>query len=381
MGIPLFYIPEWVDSLTVQQAAGVSSLADVLDATLQPVGLGWWRSPSGAIYLLPAATRLQSSLPPPPRHIPTQNRPQAGEASDIALVDHQYDPARRGPIRMPPRTLGLDNGQTRATLSGYVKDEASGSAIAGASVQVEALRIGAYTDETGYFALSMPTGSYELRFRSFGKGEIIQPLILRGDAELNMEMRDAIKELDEVLIEAERQRNVEDVQMGVSQLSIQAMKQMPALMGEVDVIKSALLLPGVQTVGEGSGGFNVRGGAVDQNLILLQDAPVFNPNHLFGFFSAFNPDVISEFELYKSGIPAKYGGRISSVFDIRMKEGNRRKYEVRGGNQSCHGATECRRPDRPGQRFLCRGWAQHLLGLDPETATRSGAAQQPRRLL
>ena len=331
LSMPVFYAPEWVAGLTVQQAPGQTQLDSILAQTLAPRQLGWWRSPAGALYLLPPGTPLQTQLPPPAKRTPTPPRDLAEPEAEIALLDHRYDPGQRGPERRPELTVGQDRGQARATLSGYVRDQASGAPIPGASVQVEALRIGVYTDETGYFALTLPTGAHELRFRSFGMGEVIQPVQFRGEGSLTIELSEAIKELDEVLIEAERQRNVDDVQMGVSQLNIRTMRQMPALMGEVDVIKSALLLPGVQTVGEGSGGFNVRGGAVDQNLVLIQDAPVFNPNHLFGFFSAFNPDVISEFELYKSGIPARFGGRISSVFDIRMKEGNRRKYEVRGG--------------------------------------------------
>ena len=201
----------------------------------------------------------------------------------------------------------------------------------GAAVFVEELQIGTNTDAYGYYSLTLPLDKHEITFRSYGKEEKKQEILLQGDGILDMEMAETILELDEVVIESERNTNINSSQMGLARMDIQTLKQMPALMGEIDVIRSTLMLPGVQSVGEGASGFNVRGGNADQNLILINQAPIFNPSHLFGFFSVFNPDIIKSFDLYKSGIPARYGGRLSSVLDISMKDGNKREWVGSGG--------------------------------------------------
>lgn len=219
----------------------------------------------------------------------------------------------------------------KAVISGIVRNDEDGEPIVGAQVYVKGLGIGTVTDMYGYYVITVPKGSNEILFKYFGRKESSLPVMVYKDGSLNVNMKKNIVQLREVVITSDKENNVKNLNVGVQHLNIEEIKQLPSLMGEVDIIKSATLLPGVQTVGEGTSGFNVRGGSADQNLILLDEAPIFNSSHLFGFFSVFNPETIKDFELYKSGIPAKYGGRVSSVFDITAKQGNLKKYSVSGG--------------------------------------------------
>ncbi|NJM25971.1 MAG: Plug domain-containing protein [Bacteroidia bacterium] len=159
----------------------------------------------------------------------------------------------------------------------------------------------------------------------------VRQVVVYGNGRLNIEMEEDVTPLKEVVVESDRDINVTGMQMGLEKLDIKTMKQIPLALGETDVLKVVLTLPGVQSVGEGSSGINVRGGATSQNLILFNDATVYNPSHLFGFFSTFNPDVLKNVELYKSGITADYGGRLSSVLDVTSREGNLKKFSGAGG--------------------------------------------------
>jgi hypothetical protein len=219
----------------------------------------------------------------------------------------------------------------RASLAGYIRDKDSGEPVIGAVVYIEEPRIGASTDQFGYYSFSIPSGRNTLVVQSVGMKDTQRQIILYSNGQFNIEMEEEIVPLKEVIVEAERETNVRGVQMGLDKLSVQTIKQMPLALGEADIIKSILTLPGVQTVGEAATGFNVRGGSVDQNLILVSEAPLFNPAHLFGVFSSVNPDIVRNVELYKGGIPAQYGGRISSVMDIQLRDGNKKKFTGNGG--------------------------------------------------
>jgi len=196
---------------------------------------------------------------------------------------------------------------------------------------IEKPLIGAVTDGNGYYSITLPKGPHVLKINSLGMKGVEKSIILHADGRLNIDMEEDVLPLKEVIIESSRDETVLGLQMGLEKFDFKTMKQLPVALGEVDVIKTVLTLPGVQTVGEGTVGFNVRGGATDQNLILFNDATIFNPSHLFGFFSAFNPDIIKDVELYKSGVPAEYGGRIASVLDLNTREGNRKKWSGSGG--------------------------------------------------
>lgn len=222
--------------------------------------------------------------------------------------------------------------QEKYTISGYIKDANNGETLIGATVYSKALNVGASSNEYGFYSLSIPTGTYELEFAYLGFETTTKSVTLSANTTLDVELGEAAAQLTEVVVVSEAEdQNVSNIEMSVNKLDIQTIKKMPTLLGEVEIIRSIQLLPGVTTVGEGATGFNVRGGSIDQNLVLLDEAPVYNSSHLFGFFSVFNPDAVKDVKLYKGGIPARYGGRLSSILDVRMKEGNNKKLEMSGG--------------------------------------------------
>jgi hypothetical protein len=221
--------------------------------------------------------------------------------------------------------------QGRATLSGYVRDGKSGESVVGASIYVTNTKTGVATDQFGYFTITLPKGRQILSIRGIGMRDTRRQIVLYSDGKLIIEMQEQITSLKEVKISAEKVANVRNVQLGVNRLDIKSIKQVPTVFGEADVLRVVLTLPGVQSVGEATTGFNVRGGSADQNLILMNDATIYNPSHFFGFFSSFNPDIVKEIELYKSSIPEKFGGRLSSVLDVTNREGNKKKFTGSAG--------------------------------------------------
>lgn len=218
------------------------------------------------------------------------------------------------------------------TISGVVKDKTNGEALIGATVYIRSLGKGTATNVYGFYSLTVPEGEYKVACSYIGYKTTAQNISLKANQKLNIELSPESDQLDEIVVTDKKiNENITKVEMSVEKLSMAQIKSMPAFMGEVDVIKSIIALPGVSTVGEGTTGFNVRGGGVDQNLVLLDESIVYNSSHLFGFFSVFNPNSVKDVKLYKGAIPAKYGGRLSSVLDIRQKEGNAKQFSGAGG--------------------------------------------------
>lgn len=220
-----------------------------------------------------------------------------------------------------------------STVSGYIKDAANGEKLIGVSVFVKETGTGAVTNSYGFYAVPLPPGPYNLVISYVGYQKQTKVVDLaNGNVRLDLELAEEGKQLQEVVVSTKREDdNVKNIEMSVNRIDVKTLRRIPALLGEVDVIRSIQLLPGVSTVGEGATGFNVRGGSIDQNLVLLDEAPVYNSSHLFGFFSVFNPDAVKDVKLIKGGIPANYGGRIASILDVRLKEGNAKKAEMNGG--------------------------------------------------
>ena len=222
--------------------------------------------------------------------------------------------------------------QEKHTISGTVYDESNNETLIGVSIYFPELNSGITTNEYGFYSITLPEGTYQIQVNYLGYSPIIESIDLKEKRTKNFKLEEAAERLDEIVIESNIENiNVRTPQMSVNKLTSATIKQIPVVLGEADIIKSLILLPGVTSAGEGASGFNVRGGAADQNLILLDEAIVFNSSHLFGFFSVFNPDVIKDVKLYKGGIPAKYGGRLSSVLDIYQKEGNSKEFNATGG--------------------------------------------------
>jgi hypothetical protein len=220
----------------------------------------------------------------------------------------------------------------RYTLSGYIRDAGTGEGLIGAAIVVQELKRGTVTNVYGFYSLSLPPGFYHLKISYIGYQLKELAINLDDDHTYNLEMQEDIMELAEVTVLSEgKQAHIRKAEMSVNKLPIKSIKRIPSLMGEVDVIKAIQLLPGVQASSEGASGFSVRGGNPDQNLILLDEATVYNASHLMGFFSVFNNDAVKDVKLYKGDIPADYGGRLSSLLDVRMKEGNLKKFSGSGG--------------------------------------------------
>lgn len=222
--------------------------------------------------------------------------------------------------------------QNKYTLSGIITDNNTTETLIGVNIIIPELKNGTVTNEYGFYSITLDEGTYKLQISYLGFKTITQILELNADKTLNFKLEESAERLNQIIITEDVEKlNIRKPQMSVNSLSIKTIKQLPVVLGEVDVIKSITLLPGVTNAGEGSSGFNVRGGSADQNLILLDEATIFNTSHLFGFFSVFNPDAIKDIKLYKGGIPAKYGGRVSSVLDIYQKEGNNEEFHLNGG--------------------------------------------------
>jgi hypothetical protein len=221
--------------------------------------------------------------------------------------------------------------QKKYTLSGYVKDKKNGETLISASISVVGMNKGITTNQYGFYSLTLTEGNYKLAITYSGYKQSFITVNLNADKQLNveLELRNELSEV--VVVSKKRESNIKNAQMGKVVLPIEQIKSIPAFLGEVDLLKTIQLLPGIRNAGEGSSGIYVRGGGPDQNLILLDDAVVYNTGHLFGFFSIFNADAIKNVSLIKGGMPAQYGGRLSSVLDISMKEGNDKDFQVDGG--------------------------------------------------
>ena len=229
--------------------------------------------------------------------------------------------------------IALVSWAQKNTVSGYIRDDSNGETLIGCTVYIKGSQIGAYSNEYGFYSLSLDPGVYTLVVSYVGYTDNALEIDLTNDhVKINVRLVEEDLQLEQVVITAEEEdRNVNELQMSVERLDMTTIQKLPTLLGETDVIRSILLLPGVTTVGEGAAGFNVRGGSIDQNLVILDESPVYNSSHLFGFFSVFNPDAVKGVKLYKGGIPPRFGGRLSSILDVRMREGNNRDFEANGG--------------------------------------------------
>lgn len=215
--------------------------------------------------------------------------------------------------------------QKNPVVDGYATDTKTGEPIPGVYLHIDNTNISALTDQYGYFSLSLPVGRHTITVQSLGMKDTRRIVQVNGDGKLNIDLTSQVLTIRNVTISSQKLNNVKSAQMGLQKIDIKTIKQVPVVFGEADVLRVVTTLPGVKTVGEASTGLNVRGGSSDQNLILFNDATIYNPAHFFGMFSAFNPEVIKDVELYKSSMPARYGGRLSSVLNINGKEGNKKK--------------------------------------------------------
>lgn len=228
-------------------------------------------------------------------------------------------------------TLSSAFSQEKVTLSGTITDGKTGESLSFAKVYIRSINSGTVSNSYGFYSLTVPKGSYDVKFSLSGYDSIVQTLNLNADLSLNIELLEQTLELGEVQVNAKQGENVNSTKIGQIELDVNKIKTLPAFMGEVDIIKTIQLLPGVSSASEGGQGFYVRGGGPDQNLVLVDEAQVYNASHLFGFFSVFNADAVKSVNLIKGGMPANFGGRMSSVLEVNMNEGNNKSYHLKGG--------------------------------------------------
>ena len=225
---------------------------------------------------------------------------------------------------------GRRNGST-ARVRGIIRSASNGEGLVGATIYVKELELGTITDADGMFLLQIRPGQYTVSFNHMAMKEVEYGLKVLSDGRMDIALEDELIELQEITVMDQRRGNVKGMLMGFERITSKSMKEIPVVMGEKDLLKIAQLLPGVQSAGEGSSGFNVRGGSADQNMFYINNISIYNTSHLFGFFTAFSPDIISDFSLYKNNVPAKFGGRIASIFEINTREGNKEQFFAQGG--------------------------------------------------
>jgi hypothetical protein len=328
-GYHFYYDPADVDSMSIEMTLNKATIRQILDEIFQNTDLHYSIDSAKHVFITRLVT-IVTTLPPRFGGALPSTPP---DNAKLILADDQQqaEKSRRNELLAENRIfeIGVKTsrpGQGKATIAGYIKDDKTGEPIVGASVFADTAYMGVTTDQFGYYSLTLPKGRHIIRLTDAGMKDTRRQVILYSDGQLNVEMHDAVTTLRAVIVSAEKTSNTKSVQMGVNRLNIKTIRQVPVVFGEADVLKVVLTLPGVTSVGEASNGINVRGGSTDQNLILFDGATVYNPTHLFGFFSAFNPDVVKGIELYKSAIPERFGGRLSSVLDVSMPDGNNKKW-------------------------------------------------------
>jgi CarboxypepD_reg-like domain/TonB-dependent Receptor Plug Domain len=330
-----YFKPSETDSIVLDFSVQDQTLPSILNMVLAHTDFHFAIDDDNNVFITEKFT-IQPNLPDDFFNI---KRPVSDSVRESAFsVDNYLDNQKNQKLRsslenrvfvIGPKTNTYRTG--KGTVAGYIRDAKTGETLVGATVSLDNPPVGVSTDQFGYFSLTIPLGPHLLRISSIGMKETVRHIALYSDGKLSIEMEQFIPGLKAVTITSEKNSNTGRLQMGVDRLNIKTIRQMPVVFGEADILRAVMTLPGVTSVGEATTGFNVRGGSADQNLVLFNNSTIYNPTHFFGFFSSFNPDVVKGVELYKSSIPEKYGGRLSSVLDVTTRDGNKKKISGAGG--------------------------------------------------
>lgn len=317
-GLRFFYDVSQIDSALITIAANQQPLQKVLEQAFVNMDLFYTIDDLGNVFITKGKA-LVLKLPK------ETNKQQVALAADTAKGANGSGPA----AALENKLYVIGNKTTinplnTVTIAGYINDSKTGEAVVGASVYIEKPRIGITTDQYGYYSLSLPQGRHVLNIQSIGMKDARRQVMIYTDGKLNIDLQGTVMSLKGVVISAQKRSNVKSTTMGLQKIDIKTIRQVPVVFGEADILRAVTTLPGVKTVGEASTGLNVRGGSADQNLILFNEGTLYNPSHFFGMFSSFNPEVVKDVELYKSSIPARYGGRLSSVLTINGRDGNKK---------------------------------------------------------
>lgn len=326
--VQIYYNPLWVEGLLVNASLdSVDARMAIEKAFLfRDLTASWWGNAVvvlksqkliSELDLQASGTNIESS-PNSTGKTESEERYLIGRRSDVLKV-------------LVVGKKGMASTKERVKIRGKIADGESGESLIGATMYIEELGVGAATDQNGFLSVVVPTGNYTSRFDCLGqKTERYQFKVLSG-GEFSISLAKEVIAIDEVVVYGDKSMNITTREAGLEKLTMRTIKEIPMMMGERDIIKVSELLPGIVSVGEGSAGINVRGGNFDQNGFYINKIPIYNTSHVFGFFPAFNPDIVKDFSIYKGHIPAEYGGRLSSIFDIITRQGNRKKFTVHGG--------------------------------------------------
>ncbi len=324
-----YYLHDWIKDVRITFSGTDIPLSRILNEQLKSAGLQHFIEGTD-VYIYPG-DQIVTELPLFSVYMAEYDN--ADSLSGITEAERKY---LEGRIISTIEVLEIGDkmkmaGASKCIINGRIVDESNSEPLIGATVYIEELKNGAATDLEGRFKLVLAPGKYKAIFSYMSMKQQENYLQVYSDGSVTINLKRELIALDEVRITANRYDHVKGIQMGFERISAKAIKEIPVAFGEKDLLKVAQMLPGVQNVGEGSSGFNVRGSAEDQNMFYINKIPVYNTSHLFGFFSSFNPDIVNDFSFYKSNIPASFGGRLSSVFNITTRQGSKRKPFGQGG--------------------------------------------------
>ncbi len=327
-----YFNPVQLDSLRVNQSAQSVPVLELLSLVLNGTAYYFTPQPGNKVYILDKKVRLTDKLP---SDFFTTTTTVKDTTPLLLITDKKNSPlTNNNALENKLIEIGTATNKQQAStvqLTGYVRDLKTGEALAGAVVYLDKDASSVMTDSYGYYSLSLSPGRYTLFISNAGMKTARRQILVHESGKLDMNLQEDVPTLKAVVVVAERNSNTRRMQMGVEKISAKEIKKVPVLLGEPDILRVVMTLPGVTSVSEASTGFNVRGGSADQNLVLYNDATIYNPSHLFGFFSAFNTESVKSVDLYKSSIPAKYGGRLASVLDISGREGNNKEWKGSAG--------------------------------------------------
>ena len=325
-----YYAKQWLDTTLISRRYEEFSVTEVLNDIFNDTDINYFISWDNRIIL----TQNNSIYGELPEGFLVA--PKANENQDVTKANNTIGPVfltrQKGNTNDVLETVRigkerLDIQKSVIKFSGYVKNAKTDEPIQDLAIIVRALNKGVTTNSDGFYEIELPPGPHLVETSAMGIEDSERNVIIYDDGRLDFALNENLEQLDEVIVQADAIRNIEDTSTGNTRIGSEESKNVPLVLGERDVLKIATTLPGVTTAGEGAAGFNVRGGKTDQNLILLDDAVIYNPTHFFGFFQAFNPFAINDLNIYKGSIPAEYGGRLSSVFDIRSKDASKEEFK------------------------------------------------------
>ncbi len=329
-GVTIYYHESWVDNVKVTLDEDSITVKAAVSMALKRTGLlvSVWNTD---LIVLPGE-KLPEKLPEFKSQQINEDTLNTEEKS-ITQSEERYLTGRKADVLQTLRIgkQGLAGSRSRVTIRGRITDEQTGEPVIGATMYLEEMQSGAATDQNGFLSMVLKPGHYNAVFAYMGMETKKYLLDVLSDGDFHIEMKKSVFEMKEVVVLGDRQMNIRSKDAGLEKISAKRIKEIPMMMGERDILKVSEMLPGIVSVGEGSAGLNVRGGNYDQNAFYINHIPIYNTSHLFGFFPAFNADIVKDFSIYKGHIPVRYGGRLSSVFNIIARQGNRKQFTARGG--------------------------------------------------